>query len=118
MGEVYDPPVNYKVTVYKKNLKIREGYRLDSQEVGILKPGEVVVADQRKDRRLRITFPIKGWVSWQNKQGYIVMKQEVTNFNVMHFMTIFKKNFYSLFLFEKINSNKIIYGDSHAIATF
>eukprot|EP00624_Nannochloropsis_granulata_P007659 evm.model.NODE_8908_length_28186_cov_23.573193.9 len=51
----------YRVASFE--VLVREGWGMDSAEVGKLKRGTMIVVEEKQGPRMRISFPVRGWVS-------------------------------------------------------
>jgi len=55
-----------------RNAKVRQGYSLDSDEVGIVSRAAEVMVVEIVNNRARISSPLKGWVSLATKHGMLL----------------------------------------------
>jgi len=55
-----------------RNAKVRQGYSLDSDEVGIVPRAAEVMVVEIVENRARISSPLKGWVSLATKHGMLL----------------------------------------------
>jgi len=64
----------YKV-VWPGGVVVRSGEGMDGASVAILRQGALIHASEAKGRRVRITYPVEGWVSVHKDNGSVLLQR-------------------------------------------